>query len=628
MVVTREFRSQFLEWALAQGSCLSHYVSVGDSTLGGTGVFFALKKYVADNGPIHIDDQIEVIRVPKYLSYSLDSFKDDLLPRQREFDRSLPEGLLRQSDVVVKLLELFYEGFNSVLDPFVKGGINETNILVGQVQILISLKEVRERLILKDQRYEELKKAPFAAFDNYWELLKKTEVPSTKVDQYYEQYLKLFMYNEREYRHRIERIKYDAVYNALDAFEVEYSDFVNDDFLKRIELSVISRLLEIPEALAKVEEEGRHGQLNSREVIDPRTTYAESGHETADEKKEYGFAVSSTLVPIIDFVNHSNDYLNAFFDVDPQNNDVLLRLYNEKFTNENDMPDQIELFIRYSDYEDVLKFVHAYGFIPRSHKRVRPIYEHAIDRAYLSNFKVESEIDGDRYDHNLGLLLKWLRVQPSIQFVVQYDPDGELDSVRMNLDENFIVFGFLKGMKYSKDAALAIVKHYSDYQNDDYISELLSLEESEDNDIIGGYDVIPYSSAYVDGPLNLETILDNVPDEEINELMISFIDWFAEYSKSRIHTLEKELSEMSDSDSIVYQFAQFEKNLLGKFCEQVVDSSDYEKLDLIIGAEDLDPEWLKNRLAPRLVKAEDRMDLYTKYTTKGISTLKVDDKEE
>lgn len=599
-MVTEEFRSQFLQWAEQMGAAVSPYVSFRQSKLGGTGVFFALRRYVEDNGTVDSDEQKEVIRVPKKLSYSLDSFMTDLLPSQREFDASLGDELLKQSEIITKFLENFQHSFEDSVDASVSAGINETNIIVGQVQMLMILKETRQKLISRDSRCMVLNKSPFAFLDNYTELLKRTNVPATRVDMYYDQYLEMFKYNEREYRHRIERLRFDAIYDTLKEFGIDYQEDINDKFLRKVELSVVSRLLEIPEALP--------------------TNSTTDGSECPEE---YGFSVSSTLVPIIDFVNHSNDHLNAFFDVDPETDDILLRLYNEEFADQEEFSEQVELFIRYSDYEDVLKFVHSYGFIPRGVK-VQPIYEHPIDREYLNSYVVKSDIDGEKYEHNLGLLLKWLQIQPNVQFVMGYNAEGQLQDVKMNLDENFIVFGFVQGLTYFKEAALGIVKHYSELQDDEYIAELLTLEESGDNDVIGGYETIPYSSVFVDGAVNLDALVSSLPDDEINVLMVKFIVWFVDYSQARIDTLISFISTLENRDSTVCQFADFEKKLLEKFTEQVKSAtSDEQKLDLIIGAEDLDEGWLKHRLRPRAVKIEDRIDLYSKYMACEVDGLKI-----
>lgn len=576
MVVQDELRARFVEWAHEKGCEFSPFISFQSSSLGGTGVFFSIGDYILQNGPLDSKDDLEVLRVPQGVTFSLDGFQSRLLPLQREFDANLDDATLRQSDVMIKFLELFQSGFEQCRDSSVKKGLNEANIIVGQIQVLVVLKQVRAK---------ELVSSPFATLDQYLNLLQKTEVTATRTDPLYPEYLDLFKYNEREYRHRIERIKYDAVYATLDYFNIKHS--LNDSFLREIELSVVSRLLEIPAAT-----------------------------NTLD--KGYGYEVSSTLVPIIDFVNHSNDELNAFFDVDPTNNDVLLRLHNDKL---NVDQGQVELFIRYSDHEDVLKFIHTYGFIPRS-VTVNPLYELPLDRAYINGQMIKSEVDGKECQHSLGLLLKWLHIQPQVQFIIQNNANGQMEHLRLNLDENFIVFGFVKGVKYFREAALGIVKHYSDLQDDEYVERLLDLEESLDNDVIEGYDVIPYSSTYVEGPVNLDSLVNSIPDEEINELMVEFIDWLTMYAKHRIEVLDRSIIQWSTDDqsttSIVYQFAQFEKDLLSTFIKLVNDTED--KLELVVGAEELDEDWLKHRLGPRVVSADQRVLLFETYAIEGVES--------
>ena len=199
--------------------------------------------------------------------------------------------------------------------------------------------------------------------------------------------------------------------------------------------------------------------------------------------------------------------------------------------------------------------------------------------------------------------------------------------MKMNLDENFIVFGFVEGLQYSREAALAIVKHYSEFQKDEYIAELLALEESDANDIIEGYDVIPYSCVYVENEdVNLETLVSNLPDDVINGLMLKFMGWFVEYSTTRISQLDSSLESIPDT-SIVHQFAALEKNVLLKFKQEFeACKSEEDKLELVIGADDLDDEWLKHRLRPRNIPSGQRLELLIKHT--NIESLNLSDSSE
>lgn len=637
MTVTNKFRDEFIQWAVSQGSTISPLLSIKNSSLGGTGVFLSLQKLDDELDP---KGHLEVMRVPKKLTVSLDSFSDMLLvPQQSYDDEILAQDMLKQSQVVVKFLSVFSESFENQVDPFVRGGISETNILVGQIQMLVILKKIRDELTKKDaKKYGSLNESPFAKLDMVWELLDRTEVPALTVDQYYDKFFEVHKYVVREYRQRIERIRYDAIYTALgqlDEVEVDWKSFVNDDLLRKIELSVISRLLEIPERIPAQqddtnEETGRYDKLQKHTpTTDPRTVYVDpdstifnSEADTSQDEKAknptYGFSVSSTIVPLVDFVNHSNDYLNAFFDVEPETGDVLLRLLNDKvLTLAQSAKEEVEVFIRYSDYEDTLKFAYAYGFIPRSHN-VRPLFEMSIDRDFVKNYTVSSEVEGVKYEHDLGLLLKWLHVQPSVQFVLGYDSKGELIDVKMNLDENFIVFGFVKGMKYYKEGALAIVKFYSELQDDEYIEKLLELEEGDENDLIGGYDVIPYTCVYVkeEEQVNLMEIVEGIPDDEVDQLMLRFLKFFHEYATYRLEIINKALKDMSQGESIVRDYTTVERDILEVFSKiYTFAESDEAKTDLIIGSEDVDEEWLSQRLRPRTVAAEKRADLYMKYAS-------------
>ncbi|CAM9011514.1 unnamed protein product [Wickerhamomyces anomalus] len=412
----------------------------------------------------------------------------------------------------------------------------------------------------------------------------------------------------------IEKTKNLAIYNALNSIDEDLGfdpkDFVDIRFLQKIEISVISRILEIPEALKPRQQEvsntqGRYDKFNDPDTKDPRKVQRletqqedgdiedgyveEDGDDTPDEGEKYGFAVASTMVPVIDFVNHSNDKANSNFDVDKETKDVLLK-YNHK---DPKLKGEVELFITYSEYEDVFNFINAYGFVPKSNK-TNPIYEHAIDRDFLSTYKIESEVEGVKYEHNLGNVLKWLGQAPNIQFVLTYE-DLQEDGV-----------------------------------GDDFIQEVLDLEESASNDTIDSEGLTPYKLHGVEGYVDLFSIIENTSDEEVNNLMIEFVQFLLIYFRYRIKDLDNGLLlKAKNLKSIITQFGVFEREILRKFIEiaQGLESKE-QFLDFIIGAEELDVEWLKYRLNPRYVSFETKLELQKKYMTSAFTQLGINPLED
>ncbi|AGO12586.1 AaceriAER246Wp [[Ashbya] aceris (nom. inval.)] len=84
-------------------------------------------------------------------------------------------------------------------------------------------------------------------------------------------------------------------------------------------------------------------------------------HEVSRGSDDY--TVSSSLVPILDFTNHSCEHRNAYFDVDRESNDVLLMLDVAACTG---LGDRFEVFISYCPVEELVHFKHTYGFFPRA----------------------------------------------------------------------------------------------------------------------------------------------------------------------------------------------------------------------------------------------------------------------
>lgn len=635
-----QFRDSFIQWVVDNGGQFSKYVEFKDSELGGLGVFFNIDEYERENGELSDPEIMDpLLRVPKRLSLSLDSIAESLLAPQLKYDLKANGDYLKQGQVFKIFLSELTKNFSEGIDPYFRGGLNETNILVGEVQILTILKSIREEISRSANTSKEykdyLQNSPFAFFDKYLDLLFQTDVNSVKLDKDYDLYKHSFKYNQREYRFLIEKAKNLAIFSALDSIDEDLGfnpkDLVDGKFLQKVEMSVISRILEIPEALKEKEQEvepqGRYDKLDNEDARDPRKPQRDLVQEDGDiqedgGEEEYGFAVASTMVPIIDFVNHNNDKMNSVFDVDKETNDILLRYRPSDLKTKG----EVELYISYSEYEDVFNFINAYGFVPKSTK-TNPIYEHAIDRDYLASLQIESEIDGEKYQHNLGNFLKWVGQAPNIQFVLTYENDQIVD-VKLNLDENFIIFGFTKGLKYDYEKAIEIIKSiHEDETNEDFIKEILKLEESTASDIVESNGQTPYKlHGYDDGYVDLFTIIENTEDEEVNNLMIDFVQFLLPYFKYRIKKLDNELLlKAKDLKSIITQFGVFEREILTKFIEIAQGLKTKEDLlDFIIGAEEIDAQWLKYRLRPRYVSYDTKLKLKYKYLTTAFNQYGID----
>lgn len=596
MTLSTAERLQFLNWCLSfQGTWIHPSITFKSSEIEGTGVFLDTNKLTEDELHSEQEEPVVVVRIPKSLSLSIDTIAQTLLTRQLQFEVE-HENEKSQGQVLISFLSNLRSSFEDQIDPYVRGGLNETNILVGEIQTLMVLKEIRDKSML-DSTVTTDATSPFAEFDPYLDLLLKIDVNAVKTNDLYEDYKKLFKFNEREFRYEIEKLRNRAVKEAITAAfpDWNFDLLISEKWLRQVEMAVISRILEIPEPLKKDEE--------------------------ATEEQETGFAVASTLVPIIDFVNHSNDLVNAYFDADKENGDILLKLDPSKIIKQQDnhKSQELELFIQYSDYEDTLRFLHSYAFIPKS-TTITPLYELPIDREYLQNTKVSPTYD-------LALFLKWFQIKPNVQFVITYDSSRKIDQLRINLDDNFIVFGFIGGLTYQKEIALDIVEsalaEYGSFSNS-FIQRYLQLEESIDNDAIVDYPVTPFVNEEGEVYENIEDLITNTEDDVIEQLMVDFIEFLNEYASFRLNQLQEFLESHKDSNesSIVIQFIHFEKELLTKFKE--ICSKIEIKQDLIIGSEECDDEWLKLRLTPRAVNNAIRQQIFEQEQHAALQDQNVD----
>ncbi|CAI4053315.1 hypothetical protein SUVZ_15G2640 [Saccharomyces uvarum] len=184
---------------------------------------------------------------------------------------------------------------------------------------------------------------------------------------------------------------------TLGLFKDLFQEYLDASDIKHLYSAIISRCLEIPEKT-----------------------------DTGD----YEFSVHSTLVPILDFSNHDNTQNNAYFDVDPSSNDVLLLLNTDAIRGKSSKP--IEVFISYMPTEDLLPMLITYGFIP-DFKETPQFWTISFDREFLRDY---TELD---LNANLRLFYKWLRINPVIS-LVKYKHN---DQIRWFINDTTQEFGSL-----------------------------------------------------------------------------------------------------------------------------------------------------------------------------------------
>lgn len=171
--------------------------------------------------------------------------------------------------------------------------------------------------------------------------------------------------------------------------------FPGEDHSKEIILiycSVISRILEIPEAV-------------------------EPGSDD--------YVVNPTLVPLLDFANHSNDKKNAYFDVDRNNNDIVLYLDLENSPESK----LIQVFISYSPFEELVHFEQIYGFLPNSKKP--QIFCYRFDENFMKHYVYK--------DVNVSKFYRCMNIRPYLEVVLK-DDDVLLNDCIMEFAEIILPF--------------------------------------------------------------------------------------------------------------------------------------------------------------------------------------------
>ncbi|AAS52927.1 AER246Wp [Eremothecium gossypii ATCC 10895] len=129
-------------------------------------------------------------------------------------------------------------------------------------------------------------------------------------------------------------------------------------------------------------------------------------HETSPGSEDY--TVSSSLVPILDFTNHSCEHRNAYFDVDRESGDVLLMLDVAACAG---LGDRFEVFISYCPVEELVHFKHTYGFFPRA----------SCGTQFWHMFLSDTWLKEERAPHGSGSLFQIyseLRVLPYIELAL------------------------------------------------------------------------------------------------------------------------------------------------------------------------------------------------------------------
>lgn len=284
------------------------------------------------------------------------------------------------------------------------------------------------------------------------------------------------------------------------------------------------------------------------------------------------FAVSTTLVPLLDFANHSNDLKNAHFDIDRQTQDVLLLLDLSQIPTKCST---FEVFISYSPNEDLLDFLYSYGFVPSS-RNYAQLMSISFDRSYLKEQEAMPNV-------NIRLFCKWLRINPVVQLIRFHDhwyindetedfacfllafmesPDCECSSCWTYDPHCYLTFWYFQE---HSDKPKEERKPISAYRN------LITSLENDDSDLID-LPQLAWSMSFQGDDLNThrgrlpkEDALEMAPfdNEKVFDRGIErFAKFFINYSKWRLDKLEKYGPHLSSH--ALQQLVESEKSVLLK----------------------------------------------------------------
>jgi [cytochrome c]-lysine N-methyltransferase len=178
----------------------------------------------------------------------------------------------------------------------------------------------------------------------------------------------------------------------------------------------------------------------------------------ADDNDEDSYTTNVTLVPLLDFVNHTSEpHKNAYFDIDRATGDILLML-------QRDVAKGDEITICYSPNENIQQLAYTYGFVPDARPDSVQLFEIVLPGDFLDSYL---------HNPNMHKILKWLQIFAQVQLVLM------ADKVYINYFANTLPLAFVEGYEYQDDWLKPLEKSNSD------IVESIRLQEHSYDVVIG-----------------------------------------------------------------------------------------------------------------------------------------------
>ncbi|KAG7663719.1 CTM1 [[Candida] subhashii] len=538
--------SQLSEWIDSKNIKLHQGLKIGQSSLGGIGLF--LDKQEEEHPE---EDYFEILRIPRSAVFdivSLLNFLDELKLRDRAY---IGEKPVRESELIVNFL--------SIVEPN-----TETRILTTYFNAFKTLQNIHKQFP-KSQYFKE---SPLHKFDPYLSILTNTstlEYPehTEHEDKFIMKCIKADHAVHDEYESLIEQLK--ILY--MTRTELDFEKLLPFKECFQIHQAIRSRTLEIPRDVETESAECAKTESNISENIQRRdsldvTMALDMKTKTLVIGNNHDYVIDVTLAPILDFVNHCH-FNNAYFDVDRDTNDILLKFKKEIYDSMK-MGEEIEVSICYSPEDDIQGFLFTYGFQPRMLPN--------------KDYYQLCELQLDMLDHYIedGLLIcKWLRILPQIQLIVNQE------EIYFNFYNNNLPLLFIEDITYNDQWPDIMMEHFQKFNNipADYDTHLDQQElinlfgyQEMNYDYINGID--PIGVLYKGEPViqdqsQLLTLTGYDQEDSFNTLVMRAIDFLIKYLKDKQILIKcSRVGIVNSFDTMISEYQSYQDKCIDKILKK------------------------------------------------------------
>ncbi|RLV89087.1 Cytochrome c lysine N-methyltransferase 1 [Spathaspora sp. JA1] len=547
--------SQLIQWI--DENEIKHHpnLTIEQSDMGGIGLFFTKSDHQEQ-------EDFEVLRIPRSSVFDMLTLLvplEQIKLRDSTYTGKIP---IKESELIMNFL--------SILEPQ-----TETFIIVTYFLAFKAIETIRLQFPHSDYYIN----SPSHKFDLYLSILSHTFTlqcaESTQhQDQFINHYISMCKKMKNEYESVVEQMK--IIYQEGPT---DFEKLLTFEDCFQIFQAIRSRTLEIPrdiESDVKVHDE-------QTEIVDEVDRVNRDLSDLAltldvQTKKLYGnnnenYVIDITLVPILDFANHSHNS-NGYFDVDRSNSDVLLKLDKKIISS---LPDKFEITISYSPEDYIQDFIYTYGFLPKQGDHFQ-IIELKFDEL-------------DKYIEDGNLLCKWLRILPQVQIILNNE------EIYINLNNNNLPILFIEGLSFNMYWEDLLLDHFRTFNNipQDYDTEIDDEElqnmfayQEANYDFINGID--PIGLLYNGKPVitDLSEILTITGNQDnYDKLVLKTLDFTIKYIKDRVDLIKPVTKKTNNFDEMIQQYDTFKRDVINRMIEKY----NKDPTSLILPDSIAKPEW-------------------------------------